>query len=475
MIEKVAAFNTPKSRISFYFSLIGLFYLLVFLLQARNLTFYWDDYFVLYSIFEFDFFKLLLSGVNGNWWPLSSVLVWIEVRLFGSWYLGYLLFNLALTLFNTVLIWLIARQLFPKAPQVLVASIVIIYPFTLQVIVNATVVTPSWPLSITFTLFASLFVLRNRSLLLPTLFLIFSWLSMSGMIFVNCLIFSSFLFIRNRNRGMKTIPKIGQPALFIIAGAIGSLIGSEIMKAAPSNKLTQTSNVLDQLFIVNIFEPTFALSTSWIISPLIPLSYVDQDVLTWLTLLFAKYLWLIIPLMVSSFGFLLWRQSKTRGTPSANLMVQTLVFLLPIFGLALVLGVTRSGNPFAPRYGVMWLIPVLIIWIGLLVSSIKLSRGVRLLVLALPILTLTSTILLFPFTLRSAIDADRERSRDSERQSELISLCLQNDFVRPLNSMAPGLDAEDFCPMMRNLNSVWLFSPHSDFKLSEESMRMWRS
>jgi len=44
---------------------------------ARDLTFYWDDYFILESQFNDSLLELMASGVNGNWWPLSTLFTWV--------------------------------------------------------------------------------------------------------------------------------------------------------------------------------------------------------------------------------------------------------------------------------------------------------------------------------------------------------------------------------------------------------------
>lgn len=435
-------------------TLLVALYVLAWTYLTRDLTFYWDDYFILESQFTNTFTELMASGVNGNWWPFTSLVTWLEVRIFGTWYHGYLVVNAILNAAITVLIWLIAREFTGPRTRWYQLAPIVVFPLTVQVVVNATVLTPSWPLSIMWALLSVLAILRRWNLALPPAFIVFSWLSMSGMFVINATIIAAlvtaFWFYRRELSQRCVVIAFGLP----IMGALGTFVGYQIMRLSPANGLVpqDVGSVLQANFnLARIVDSTFSLTSSWLFSPITPFAYVYESVLTRSAIFFSANIALLLPgtitVLVVALS-LLYRRGGSRD------LVPYALLVIPVVAAAGVLALTRGFNMFAPRYGLMWLIPVILMWILAAVLPSRRRPTMHRVTSGFGLLLLAFYLVMFPVSALQAIDVDRDRSGDSAEQRQLISQCLKGDDVTPLDSMAPGLNPERFCPLMRQLDSA---------------------
>lgn len=429
---------------------------------TRDLTFYWDDYFILDSQFNDSLLELIASGVNGNWWPLSTLVTWIEIRIFGTWYAGYILVNTVLSAINGLLLWMITRELVPRKTPWYLLTPLFLYPLTLQVSVNSTVLTSSWPISVTFALLAALAIIRRYHPLIVVIFMAMSWLAMSGMFLINAVTVASVALVHWARAGKLSRRHVLVGISIIAFGIGGTLIGYQVMRYAPSNDLAPpalSGSLLESLDAGRLLESVASLSTSWLLSPIIPFAYVHERVLTTAAIFVATYVLILIALslVLGIVGFSLIKRSSIRHRFYRQFLPLTAVLIGPVVLLAAVLAIARSGNMFAPRYGIMWLIPVGILWVmTAVVVTWKSHVGQRVVGLT-GFGILLFAVALFPTTATQAIDVDRPRLEQSAKQSQLILSCIAGQNVIPLETMAPGLDPERFCPIMRELDAVWWF------------------
>jgi len=429
---------------------------------ARDLTFYWDDYFILESQFNDSLLELMASGVNGNWWPLSTLFTWVEVRLFGTWYAGYILVNTLLSAIIGLLLWMIAKDLVPKnTPKYLLAPL-LIYPLTLQVTVNSTVLTTSWPMSVALALLAALAITRHLHPSLVVIFMLMSWMAMSGMFVINAAIIAAVAFVYWARTDTLSRRFVFLGIAMIFAGIAGTLIGYQVMRYAPSNDLVppEVGGILvGSLNAGRLVESFTSLSVGWLMSPLIPFAYVYETVITTTAIFVASHILILITLglAIGAVGYLLARRSHRAQLALKDLLPLVAVLLGPVVLLAAVMAIARSENMFPPRYGMMWLIPVALLWLLLTATLAKTSTGVSRVLGVLGSGILLFAIVMFPTTASQAIDVDRPRLEQSAKQDERISLCVMGQEVAPLETMAPGLEPAKFCPIMRQLYAVWWF------------------
>jgi MFS family permease len=438
------------------------FYTSTWMFLARDLTFYWDDYFILDSQFNDSLLELTASGVNGNWWPLSTLVTWVEVRLFGTWYAGYILVNTLLSAIIGLLLWMIAKDLVPKdTPRYLLAPL-LIYPLTLQVSVNSTVLTASWPMSVALALLAALAITRHFHPSLVVIFMVMSWMAMSGMFVINAAIIAAVALVHWARTDTLSRRYVFLGISMICAGVGGTIIGYQVMRYAPSNDLVPPGVggfLVENLNGGRLVESVTSLSVGWLMSPLIPFAYVYETVITTTAIFVAFHILILIALSLAmgAVGYLLMRRSPRAQRALKDLLPLVAILLGPVVLLAAVMAIARSENMFPPRYGIMWLIPVGLLWLLITTTLAKTSTGVRRVLGVLGSGILLFAVVMFPTTASQAIDVDRPRLEQSAKQDELISLCVTGQEVAPLETMAPGLDPAKFCPIMRELNAVWWF------------------
>ena len=437
-------------------------YTTTWMFLARDLTFYWDDYFILDSQFNDSLLELMASGVNGNWWPLSTLVTWVEIRIFGTWYAGYILVNTVLSAINGLLLWMIARELVPRNTPWYLLTPLFIYPLTLQVSVNSTVLTSSWPVSVTFALLAALAITRTYHPSIVVIFMAMSWLAMSGMFLINAVTVASVALVHWARNGELTRRRALFGVAMIAFGIAGTLIGYQVMRYAPSNDLappTLSGSILESLDAGRLLESVASLATAWLLSPMVPFAYVYERVLTTAAIFVASYALTLfaLSLVLGIVGFLLLRRSSRRHLVYRQFLPSIAVLLGPVVLLAAVLAIARSGNMFAPRYGIMWLIPVGILWVMAAVALARKSQSAQRVLGIMGFGILLFAVALFPTTATQAIDVDRPRLEQSATQADLITRCIAGQDVIPLETMAPGLDPDRFCPIMRELDAVWWF------------------
>jgi hypothetical protein len=436
--------------------LVVLYYCITLYQLATELSFYWDDYFIVLGQSRLPLQELLLSGINGNWWPLSSLILLVETKIFHLWYPGYLLVNGAIILMGSLFLALTLKA-FLRQSSWLALLIGIVYATSIQATVNATVITPSWPLSTTLALAAAFaFIRLDRPKLMYAL-LTLSFLAMSGMFIINAALTAGLVLAHEFSAEKASRRSVVRCVTLLFAGIAGTGIGALISSSRSVNELQApgVSETLAELSIDAVAHSLLGFTFSWTYMPVIPFSFISPDFYTWLCLNFQIFAYYILGFLVV-FAATIWLVGFISGDPRVRRIPKTLkvtfALLIPIVSAALTLSTLRSYNPYAPRYGLMWLpASLLIAAISFAYSSGKLKRSLRYILLTLLSVNALLGIVLLSYTLNQAANVDRDRTSLSEQQNQAIRMCEIGRAGLPLEEISPSISSTQLCQFVESL------------------------
>lgn len=439
---------------------LSILYLLVWLVAASGLTFYWDDYFLILSQHDRSFVESLVAGINGNWWPFATVLQRAEVWLFGPWYAGYLLVNAVLSL---AIVWLVWFTLAPivRLRWLLFAGLAL-YACSLGVLVNVSVMTASWPLSVVLAALTALLLVRRKPAVAWILTLVLCLLADSGLFAINAAIIAAIVLgsrvAADPERAFPSAREVVNAGLLVVAGLAGTLAGKAIASRHPIDYLG-SSGIADQggplvptIDVGAAVQSVVSFAIPWLASPLVPGSAIRNSFLTWQVVLVSAHIMLVTLGLVAAaaVAVVVVRRSSDRRHPIRILMLGA-VFAVPVLETAVILTTVRSGIGYAPRYALVWLLPAVLLWVTVLSPNAVTSFG-RVIAGAgrtLLVVSALAAVLLTPVTTRSAIDTDNERWAHSANQLEQMRACLRGEVAIPDPDVSPGINAADFCRFVR--------------------------
>ncbi len=436
-------------------------YVVVAALVARHVTFYWDDYFLLLTLDDRGLGGALTTGINGNWWPLATVLLWLQLAVFGGAYPAYLVTNAVLVVVAAWFAWFALTPLARRRPW-LVAAALAAFACSLGVVVNVTVMTASWPLALALAMGSAALAVRGRPVWAWGSLLALSGLAESGL-FAVLATTVGFLLLAARAAGRSG----GRPARrdLVLAGsltavgAVGTAVGYAIATREPIDYYLVSDSSDLSLNVVDVLREVGSVVPAWLASPLVPPMLVRPGALPWLSVLVADHLLLAAlgALGLAAAVALLWRRRRT--DPGAGDRWRTLVaaglLVVPLVETAVILGVVRPGSGLEPRYTILWLLPAAAAWAVLLqprppAAWLRLLGG---LATALLVLSALWCALCLPWTFRSAFDIDKQRWDASANQVAQIERCRAGLDATADPQVSPGLRDALLCQAVRFLDS----------------------
>ena len=445
-------------------------YLIVVGLAAAQMTFYWDDHFFILTEMDRGLGGALLTGINGHWWPVSTLILAAQTRVFGFWYPGYLLTNAALVLWIAWLAWRILTPVVIRGRRIMIAALVV-FVTSFGVVVNITVITTAWPLSVALAMLAALLISRDRAAWTWILALVLSFLSGSGLFVINA-VAAAALFLVARSGGTAggwRLPArdLLRAVVVVVAGALGTLLGKVLTDRDPINYYgtvdveAAPGTGLLAVDAVQITQSIIGNTIAWAASPVLPGTLVLPKAMPWLMILVSTYFAAAVVglVLVAVLGWQGMRQGGPQWFIGLRARVPVLLALLmPTLAMGAVIATVRTSSMFAPRFWLLWLLPAAALWV-ILLEGAAVKRVVRAGALGVRLLLVASAVigaLALPWTLRNAADVDKARLASTVTQFEQAARCVSGLPAEPVEEIAPGVTAENYCRMVVHLQETSL-------------------
>ena len=436
-------------------------YVVVTVLMARNVTFYWDDYFLLLALDDRGFGGALLTGINGNWWPLATAGLWLQLAAFGGWYPAYLAMNAVLVVASAWAAWFALSPLVRRRPWVLAAALAC-YACSLGLVVNVTVMTMSWPLAVALAMCSAALAVRGRSAWVWSLVLALAFLAESGLFAVlattvGVIIVTGRSAVRGSLRPSRR--DLGLAGGLGVLGVAGTALGYVIATRHPIDYYTVSDTATALVDVGSAAHAVASFVPAWLVSPLVAPVLIRPTALPWLVVLVADRLVLVAVAAAVVAGLIVvqWRrrhrddvtERRWRHLFAAGLL------LVPVVECAVVLAVTRAGSGLEPRYAILWLLPTAAAWAVLLQARSPAAwlRVASALAAGLLALSAIWCAIALPWTFRSAFDIDKERWDSSANQVVQIQRCRDEGAAVADQQVAPGLRDDLLCQVVRFLDS----------------------
>lgn len=437
-------------------------YVVVVVLLARHVTFYWDDYFLLLALDDRGLGGALLTGINGNWWPLATVGLWVQLFAFGDWYPGYLATNAILVLASAWAGWFALSPLVRRRPWLLAAALAL-YACSLGLVVNVTVMTMSWPLAAALAMTSAALLVRGRPAWAWGGVLVLAFLAESGLFAVLATTVATIVVAtRAAGRGW-TMPgrrDLAVAGLLVVVGVAGTALGNAVVGHDPIDYYPVTagggeaSGLLSGLDLSEAVRAVLAYVPSWLATPLLAPMVLVPSRLPWLVTLVSTHLALVVVAGLAALVVVavLWRRRlRDDGTTERwGRLLAAAVLVVPVLETAVVLAILRSGSGLAPRYAILWLLPAAVAWAVLLQARSVVSwlRALGWLAAALLAVSAVVSVVALPWTFRAAFDIDLQRWDNSADQVGQMQRCRDEGTASANQQVSPGLTDALLCQVV---------------------------
>lgn len=440
-------------------------YVGVAMVMASHVTFYWDDYFVLLTLDDRGLGGALVTGINGNWWPLATVLVPAQLAVFGDWYPGYVGVNAALVAGSAWAAWFAFAPLARPRPWLLWAALVG-YVCSVGLVVNTTVMTASWPLAAALAMLAAALATRGAPAWAWAGVLALCGLAESGLFAVFATTVGAALVVaRMQSRaGRGPARRDVRIALaLVLVGVLGTLVGYVVASTDPIDYYTHTAGdavtavpPVDALFGAQPVRAVLTLLPAWLAAPLALPMLVWPAALPWLVVQISAHLAAVVVGVIAVLAGALivsWRRSRAGARPPTNL-VAALILVVPVLEAAALLGGVRPGLETEPRYAIIWLLPIAVAWALILQGRPTRTwlRAGRTVAGALLAATGVACLLVLPWTYRMAFDVDNARWDNSADQISQFDRCRAGEPATANQQVAPGLRDDLLCQVVAVLD-----------------------
>jgi len=367
-----------RHRWHIYWALGAIAFALIVTWQNRGLTFFWDEWDVVWATLESPYYGMLQDN-GGNFFPLSRLVFGAELALFGGWYPGYvlvtsLIFGSAVFAFNVLL------DNGTTARRISLSALAVIYLSSTGVLFASSMgFMLKWGLSPLLAIISAGYFMRsrnrpankNRNLVIAWLFFFMSWAAFSSSIAIMALLIIGLIHSNPIRQGEKLQQKIEfrLSILILFMAAVAVVVGIVLAKLNPPlNPLVgnaqETLDFVSQTNLVNVSLLALASTLAGIFSVITALPLHDNAINSWLIIAFRDYLVVPVVLLVAVFAFI---YALRKSLPTRQL---TLVFLL-LFVTNLFISITRS--PLIHRYQALWIF-IAIIFLILLIDWLAFLR-----------------------------------------------------------------------------------------------------
>ncbi len=438
--------------------LVSVAYVVVATVMATHVTFYWDDYFLLLSLDDRGLGGSLINGINGNWWPLATLGLWVQVAAFGDSYPAYIAVNAVLVVASAWAAWFALVPLARRRPWLLAGALAI-YACSLGLVVNVTVMTMSWPLAVALAMTAAALIVRGRPAWVWGSVLALAFLAESGLFAVLATTVGAVLVVaRMAERGWSAPARrdLGVAAVLVVIGGLGSLAGLLIATATPILYIDPVAEApaLATLPAGDLLQTVTAYVPAWLATPLLAPMVVVPSALPWLVVQVSTHHVLLAAVTVGAAAVvaLLWRRRArdAQGPERWGRLLAALLLAVPVLETALVLTTTRGDTGLAPRYAILWLLPAAAGWAVLLqcppaAAWLRAARALASILLAVSAVT---AVVALPWTFRSAFDIDKARWERSPNQVAQLERCRTEGVGVADQQVSPGLRDDLLCQVV---------------------------
>ena len=389
----------------------------------------------------------------GHFFPLGKLAFWLETRIFGSHYVGYIAVNLALHATSAVLLnnW-IRRHSGLDANRLVRLSVAAIYLTASSAIYSSQIgMQVKWHLSIVLTLA----VLNTLARFHRFNFRVMVLVAMTILTFTGTSVTLLLLTgaLETRARIVNRLPvSIIMLALAFLGGGVGVFL-AEIWLPTDVNARgwdVDLGEILLGWRDVILWTSTVALT--WLLAPISVVGVSKRS----FTQEFGGYLqenihvsaaiWVVVLLMVCLLA--------TRSVSAFSNRIRILLTLGVVLFSSLLTVVFRLGNTrdfLAIRYGPLLLLISLFFWV-LIVLQPSTDLFVRLVQRSLALLlvvTAITSIVRVEETVQRA--SDKERIDLTNAQNEEIRMCSQSPEIRVFRSIQNSLTGPELCSIASSI------------------------
>ena len=421
--------------------------------QNRGLTFFWDEWNVVWATVESPYFGLLQDN-GGNFFPLSRAVFALELAIFGAWYPGYtfvtsLLFGFAAFAFNIVL------DNGTRNRRIALTSFSLIYLSSTGVLFASSMgFMLIWGLSPLLAIVSAHFFIKRiqespgntRNLVFAWLLFLMSWLAFSSAITIMALLIIGIICSRT---GWKKLTKIELrfSLALILVSVIATYVGLRLAELNPPlNPLIGSAR--ETLTFALAADPAsvtrlaIASALAGLLSVLTAVPLQNNEVNSWLVIAFNDYLWVLIGLVVTAIGLI---YAFKKSLPSMQVV---LLFLL-LFGTNLIISIART--PLGHRYQTLWVFLAILVILSLItwLDALNLKPFTLLLTFMIVFAGVIST---WHIATGASAIASIERQRELAISTKLNepTTCLL-EATRTLEQIAPTITAKQVCELVAAL------------------------
>jgi len=432
-----------------------LLFALIVTWQNRGLTFFWDEWDVVWATVESPNFGLLQDN-GGNFFPLSRGVFALEMYLFGAWYPGYvfitsLIFGNAAFVFNLVLDngTVLRRITLSAFTLIYLSSTGVLFASSMGFMLK-------WGLSPLLAIISAAFFIKSiqgesrkkRNLIFAWVFFFLSWASFSSSIALMALLIIGLIHSRVGWR-KSTSFEIRLSTIIFAASIVAIFVGFRLATINPplnpligdAQDSMATALAADPISVTRL---ALASTLSGLLSVITALPLQDNGINSWLIIAFNDYLAVLVALITAALGLI---YAFKKALPNKQVV---LLFVL-LFGANLFISIARS--PLIHRYQALWVFLAILVVLALMnwFNSLKL-RSLTLVITTL--LVLAAALSVWHIGTGALSIANIERQRDLADSNRLgnPALCL-NEAERTLDQIAPTIAAKQICELLEILEA----------------------
>lgn len=448
-------------------TLIAVWYVGVIGLSSRDLTFYWDEWSVLWAWVDSPWWGLL-QGNGGNFFPLSRAVFGAEVHVFGTWYPGYTMFSASVAVCAA---YVISRVLPGESlrSRLLAIGGVCIYLGSSGVLVSIGVgFMLKWVLATFWAAAGAWCVTRldrrwRYAAGLGAVVLIgltFSTATPPLVLLMTALIWSVWVHHRSDEAG-PAIPsmrhRLSFTAAVIVVAAAMSLLGqvavSHVTSIDPADHgayaLSSFTSTLGPSTLVQTAAGTFA----WLASALLGVPLVNRDLLARLVFGIEQHpiLAVIVGLLIAAMVGIIANAAghalrRTPPSPRFRALLPPALMGSAVACTAAFFAVTKPGALYYTRYMAAWVMAAALTWV--FVAHLRHSAWVRKVAGGTGFLlglAAVGLLVALPWTFRATLDAESPRTSQSTDQGAALERCVPGGSTTVYKDVAQTMNPTLIC------------------------------
>lgn len=434
-------------------TIIALAFALIITWQDRGLTFFWDEWDVVWATIESPNFGVLQDN-GGNFFPLSRVIFALEMWIFGTWYPGYI-FVTSLIFGATTLAFNLTMDDGTRTRRILLTAFSLVYLSSTGVLFASSMgFMLKWGLSPLLAIISAAFFIRSRGgyekrsryLVLAWIFFALSWAAFSSSIALMALLIIGLIHM-SPSRPQSAPLEIRLSALIAAMSIVALVVGIRVAELNPPlNPLI--GNAQESLSSALSADPSstlkLALASTFagVVSVLTSLPLHDNDVNSWLIIAFNDYL---VAIVGGSAVLIAGICAFKRSLPSSRVMI---VFGL-LFGTNLFISIART--PLIHRYQALWVFIAILFVFSVLNWFTKIDlKSLAHFVIALVVVA--GAISTWHIAFNALAIGNIERDRSAADSSLLLdpSSCVAEASPN-LEQFAPTISAPEVCTLLKML------------------------